>query len=139
MYEVVNGLLEIFSTLFQGYCLQYFYGSFLESRIHDRRINGLAVTVLYGLFRLGIGMLLSQNYGGFGIFAKLAVAVCILSVIALLFYRLAGKICIFLIVVFMAVSEISLFLAYTVGQIGEVLIPLWNWCMVKGYIVSDDV
>lgn len=139
MYEVVNGLLEILSTLFQGYCLQYFYGSFLESRIHDRRINGLAVTALYGLFRLGVRIFLPQNYGGLGIFAKLAVVVCIISAIALVFYRVAGKIFIFLIVVFMAVSEISIFLAYTVGRTGEVLIPLWSWCMEKGYIVSDDV
>ena len=139
MYEVVNGLLEIFSALFQGYCLQYFYGSFMESRIHDRRINRLAVTALYGLIRLGIGIFLPQNYGGFGIFAKLALVVCIMSMIALVFYRAAGKICIFLIVVFMAVSEISVFLAYTAGQIGEALIPLWNWCMEKGYIESDDV
>ena len=139
MYEVVNGLLEIFSALFQGYCLQYFYGSFLESRMHDRRTNGLAVTALYGVLRLGVGILLPQNYGGFGIFTKLAADVCIMSVTALVFYRAAGKIFIFLIVVFMAVSEISAFLAYSAGQIGEALIPLWNWCMAKGYIVSGDV
>ena len=37
MYEVVSGLLEVFSAMFQGYCLQYFFGSFLESRIRNRR------------------------------------------------------------------------------------------------------
>lgn len=139
MYEVANGLMEIFSILFQGYCLQYFYGGFLESRMHDRRINGLVVTALYGLLRLGMGILLPENYGGIGIFAKLAVVVCMISVVALVFYRVAGKICIFLIVAFMAVSEISVFLAYTVGQIVVALIPLWDWCMEKGYIVSDGV
>lgn len=28
VYEAVSGLLEIFSAMFQGYCLQYFIGSF---------------------------------------------------------------------------------------------------------------
>ena len=48
MYEVVSGLLEVFSAMFQGYCLQYFFGSFLEGRIRNRRIGGLAAAVLYG-------------------------------------------------------------------------------------------
>uniref|UniRef100_N2BFP2 Uncharacterized protein n=1 Tax=Eubacterium plexicaudatum ASF492 TaxID=1235802 RepID=N2BFP2_9FIRM len=56
MYEVVSDLLEVFSAMFQGYCLQYFFGSFLETRIRNRRINVLAVTALYGALRLGGGI-----------------------------------------------------------------------------------
>lgn len=56
MYEVVSWLLEIFSAMFQGYCLQYFYGNFLDGRIRDRRINGLAAAALYGVLRLGAGI-----------------------------------------------------------------------------------
>ncbi|KAI4447785.1 hypothetical protein C823_002304 [Eubacterium plexicaudatum ASF492] len=57
MYEVVSDLLEVFSAMFQGYCLQYFFGSFLETRIRNRRINVLAVTALYGALRLGVGFM----------------------------------------------------------------------------------
>ncbi len=87
MYEVVSGLLEIFSAMFQGYCLQYFCGSFLESRMQNRHINGLAATVLYGMLRLGAGILLPKGYGSFVTFIRLAVVMCIISMIALIFYR----------------------------------------------------
>ncbi len=61
MYEVVSGLLEVFSAMFQGYCLQYFFGSFLESRIRNRRTGGLAAAVLYGVLRLGMGFILPKG------------------------------------------------------------------------------
>ncbi|MCM1224906.1 MAG: GHKL domain-containing protein [Lachnospiraceae bacterium] len=69
---------------------------------------------------------------------KLAAVVCLVSVAALVFYRAAGKAGIFLTVVFLAVGEISVFLAYTAGQIGRALIPLWGRFMERGYIVSGD-
>ena len=139
MYEVVSGLLEVFSAVFQGYCLQYFFGSFLERRIWNRRISGLATAVLYGVLRLGLGIFLLDNYEGFWIFARLALSAGIIILAVHIFYRTKGKMQIFLIAVFMAVSEISVFLAYTFGQIGNVLIVLWNWCMGQGYIVSASV
>ena len=42
--NVVSGLLEVFSAMFQGYCPQCFFGSFPESRIQNRKTNALAVT-----------------------------------------------------------------------------------------------
>ena len=92
VYEVVSGLLEVFSAMFQGYCLQYFFGSFLEIRIRNRRIGVLAVTALYGVLRLGMGFFLPKGYTSFWVFARLAVILCIVSVTALVFYRAVGKI-----------------------------------------------
>lgn len=43
MYDVLNVCLDVIVALGQGYCLQYFLGSFLEGREKDRRINGLLV------------------------------------------------------------------------------------------------
>lgn len=136
MYEVVSGLLGMVFAMFQGYCLQYFYGSFLEGKIGNRRINGLAVTVLYGVLRLGVGIFLPRGYGNLGAFARLAAVMCIVSVIALIFYRVIRKIVLFLVVTFMAVSEISFFLAQMVFNLGNYLFTLWNWCLEKGYLTS---
>lgn len=119
---MANVLLEIFSAIFQGYCLQYFYGSFLECRIWNRRINGLVAAIFYGVLRLELGGFMST-----------------ISVMTLIFYKGRRKISIFLIVIFGAISEISVFFAYTVGQIGEMLIFLWGWCVERGYILSADV
>lgn len=136
MYEAVSRLLEILFAVFQGYCLQYFFGGFLEGRIRNRRINGMAAAVLYGMLRLGAGIFLPQGYGRLDIFAKLTAVMCIISAIALIFYRAIRKITLFLVVTFMAVSEISFFLAHMFFELGNHLFSLWNWCWGKGYISS---
>ena len=136
MYEVVSGLLEVFSAMFQGYCLQYFFGSFLEGRIRNRRISVLAVTALYGALRLGTGFFLPKGYTSFWVFVRLAVILCIISVTALAFYRAIGKMALFLIVTFMAVGEMSFFLAHMLFELGNHLFRLWDWCLGNGYISS---
>ncbi len=138
MFEAAGLLLEIFSFVFQGYCLQYFYGNFLDGRGHDSRINGAAAAVVYGVLRWGIAALLPQGCGGIGAFVKPAATVCIISVIALIFYKAARKITVFLVIVFTAAGEISIFLAYTVGWIAAMLIPLWGRCAENGYITSVE-
>ena len=136
MYEVVSGLLEVFSAMFQGYCLQYFFGSFLESRIRNRRTGGLAAAVLYGVLRLGMGLILPKGYTSFWVFIRLAVILCIVSVAVFVFYRVLGKIALFLIVTFMAVGEMSFFLAHMFFELGNHLFRLWDWCLGNGYISS---
>ena len=136
MYEVVSGLLEVFSAMFQGYCLWYFFGSFLEGRIRNRRISVLAVTALYGALRLGAGFFLPKGYTSFWVFVRLAVILCIISLTALAFYRALGKMALFLIVTFMAVGEMSFFLAHMLFELGNHLFRLWNRCLEKGYISS---
>ena len=136
MYEVVSGLLEVFSAMFQGYCLQFFFGSFLETRIRNRRVNELAVTALYGVLRLGVGFFLPKGYTSFWVFVRLAVILCIISVTALVFYRAIGKMALFLIVTFMAVGEMSFFLAHMLFELGNHLFQIWDWCLEKGYILS---
>ena len=136
MYEVVSGLLEVFSAMFQGYCLQYFFGSFLESRIRNRRTGGLAAAVLYGVLRLGMELILPKGYTSFWVFIRLAVILCIVSVAVLVFYKAIGKITLFLGVTFIAASEMSFFLAHMFFELGNHLFRLWDWCLEKGYILS---
>lgn len=136
MYEVVSGLLEVFSAMFQGYCLQYFFGSFLEGRIRNRRTGGLAAAVLYGVLRLGMGLILPKGYTSFWVFIRLAVILCIVSVAVLVFYKAIGKITLFLGVTFIAVSEMSFFLAHMFFELGNHLFRLWDWCLENGYILS---
>lgn len=137
MYEVVNGLLEVLSALFQGYCLQYFYGSFLENRIRKRHAGLLAV-ILYAVLKLGMDLILPSDYGSVRIFAKLVLTLCVLTAIAMCFYRAAEKVTVFLVTSFMAASEISLFLAVIIFWLGNYLYFLWAWCLERGYITSVD-
>ncbi len=58
---------------------------------------------------------------------------CIISVTALVFYRAIGKIALFIIVTFMAVGEMSFFLAHMLFELGNHLFRLWDWCLENGY------
>lgn len=138
MYEVVNGLLGVFSAMFQGCCLQYFFGSFLEGRIR-RHHAGLWTVFLYAVLKLGMDLILPSDYGSVRIFAKLALTLCILTILVVCCYRAAGKIKVFLVVAFLATGEFSFFLAYNVCWLGSNLYSVWMWCLEKGYIASLDV
>jgi len=61
------------------------------------------------------------------------VILCIISVTALVFYRAIGKIALFIIVTFMAVGEMSFFLAHMLFELGNHLFRLWDWCLENGY------
>ncbi len=138
MYKVVSGLLEVFSAIFQGYCLQYFYGNFLEERIRNR-YAGLGTMLLYTVLKLGMDLILPSDYGSVRIFVKLVLTLCILVVPVVCCYREAGKIKVFLVAAFLAASEFSFFLAYNVCWLGNDLYSLWAWCLEKGYIASADI
>ncbi len=137
MYETVNGLLKIVSAIFQGYCLQNFYGDFLEGRMRSR-LAGVLPAVLYAVLKLGMDMVLPSDYGSVRIFVKLALTVCILAVLLVCCYRAAGKIKVFLLAAFLVAGEISFFLAYNVCWLGSCLYSLWSWCFEKGYLKSAD-
>lgn len=49
MYEAANMIFMAAGILFQGYCLQYFYGSFLKSRMRSQGQAGFCTWVLYNV------------------------------------------------------------------------------------------
>ena len=137
MYDVINVCLDVIVALGQGYCLQYFLGSFLEGREKDRRINGLLVMVVYGVLRLGINFILSADNESIRTVGKITLMFVIIVLLALLFYKGVQAITAFLAITFMAVSEITFFLSYMLMQIGGNLFDLWVWLLEKGYIAVD--
>ena len=137
MYDVINVCLDVIVALGQGYCLQYFLGSFLEGREKDRRINGLPVMVVYGVVRLGINFILPADNESIRTVGKITLMFVIIVLLALLFYKGVQAITAFLAITFMAVSEITFFLSYMLMQIGGNLFDLWVWLLEKGYIAVD--
>ncbi len=141
MYKMVE-LLYMAVVLFQGYCLQYFLGSFLESRWKSRW-NGLCVAVLYAAGLYGISGMFNQvlgtGYNGYREAVwKLALSLCILVVLALCFYKAFRLITVFLVVAFQAVADISKYAAVILLAImGDGVAAIWNRCVEKGLFKSD--
>lgn len=138
MYDMLNGLLEGASLLVQGYCLQYFYGSFSEGRMHGRHQSGFWAAALFLALKVGLNLVMPSDYGSLRIVLRLIFTACILFVLSVCFYKMSCAARSFLVAAFLAVSEISFFLAYTVIRMGDSIINFMVWCMEQGILEPAD-
>lgn len=144
MYNIVQDIWAAVFFLFEGWCLHYFYGSFMESRLSlgKNGQTGIFTVILYGLSRVILSWVLPFDYGGIRTIVKFALLFMLLLVLLLCFYCVVNvKLCtisMFLIVTFIAVRELSAFIAYIAAQSAAYLYVVWNWCIEKGILVSED-
>lgn len=138
MYSLIEESLEIFFVLIQGYCLQFFYGSFLNPRWKRKYQTGICTAILYGAWKRGGDLLWKNSFQTTGMLAKLFLSIFILFLLALCFYRAAKKITVFLVFSFITVSEISLFLSHMLMRLGSQLFLVWEWIFANGYVQSPD-
>ncbi len=140
MYSFTHLIFTVFrvvSILLQGYCLQYFLGSFLESRTRSR-FHKFYVTAVYGLLQLGIYWFPPTGYESIKAVWKTAVSLCVLAVIAMCFYKAFHVVTVFLVTVFRAIADISVFVAVILfDKLGDKMLMVWNWCVEKGLITSE--
>lgn len=139
MYNLINSSAQFIIWLFQGYYLQYFYGSFLESRGQNRKRNSLCVFVLYVIAKVCIRVMLPPAYVDIGTIEMHFITFGLLVILALGFYKAVKAITGFLVITFMAVCEIGFFCAAVAGDLYYPLTVFWNWCAKKGYIDSADI
>lgn len=132
MIQAVN----ILAMLFQGYCLQNLYGSFLERRLKSRRQTGCIIIVGWVLLKLILSYFFPSNYDSVKTFAKLVFLMGVLIAVAVFLYQGAVALKLYLSVTFMAFAEISFFLAYMILILGNHIFSFWSWCINQGYITS---
>lgn len=141
MYKTME-LLYMAVVLFQGYCLQYFLGSFLESRWKGRW-NSLCMAALYAAALYGLSRVFHQDsvlwYDGYWKTVwKMALSLCILFVLAMCFYKALRPVSAFLVITFQAVADISRYVTVILfSKMGDSVVQLWNWCVEREIITSD--
>lgn len=141
MYKTME-LLYMAVVLFQGYCLQYFLGSFLESRWKGRW-NSLCMAILYAAGLYGLSRVFHQDsvlrYDGYWETVwKMALSLCILFVLAMCFYKALRPVSAFLVITFQAVADISRYVTVILlSKMGDSVVDIWNWCVERGIITSD--
>lgn len=138
MYETAGKLLTLIFYAFQGYCLQYFLGGFLERRIGGKLFAGFASAGLYTAFLIaadGIG----ANAADYRMTAlKTLLSLAVIIALALCFYKAFCPITVFLSVTFQAASYICRYMiAVLFGKTGDWLIGLLNEAMINGKISSE--
>lgn len=140
MFSVAHWIFLVFravSVLLQGYCLQLFLGSFLESRTKSR-FDGLFVTAVYGLLQLGSYWFIPAEYENEKVMWKTVLSLCVLAVIAICFYKAFHMVTVFLVAAFRAITDISAFLVVILfDKMGNKLLMVWNLSMEKGIITSE--
>lgn len=139
MYNIAE-LLYMVVILFEGYCLQYFLGSFLESRWKNRW-TGLCVTVLYTAGLYGISKIVFNNQNPLmdqEAVKKLVLSLSVLFGLAICFYKAFRPVTVFLVVAFQSVADLSRYAAVILlDKVGDSVIALWNRCVEKGLLTSD--
>lgn len=140
MYSLIDFIFTVFTVVFvllQGYCLQFFLGSFLESRTKSR-LHGFYVTAAFGLSRLCIYWLPPTGYESVKTVWKTALSLCILLVIAMCFYKAFHLVTLFLVAAFRAIADISAFVVLILlDKPVDKLLMVWNLCIEKGIITSE--
>ncbi len=134
MAEKITTLCEILSFFLQGYCLQFFLGSFLKERFRGRCRNGLIVLFCYGVFKTALSFCISFEERTVSGFYKLILHSLLLVILTFVFYRAFQTITIFLLVTFLALNEISFFLGYLVMAVSSHVLEMESGLFAKGYI-----
>lgn len=138
MYEVITTVFPAALVIFQGYCLQYFLGSFLESRLKSRW-NGLYVAALYVVLKMAVFGGISSGYeNSKAAVGTLALSIVLLAFPAICFYKAFRPVTAFLVVSFQAVLAISSYVAVILlDKVGAGLLDALNWCAGKGMFMSE--
>ncbi len=137
MYKTADVLYAVL-TVFQGYCLQYFLGSFLERRMKSRW-NGLCVAALYVILRMAVKWGSPSGYEDYKVaVGALAISLCMLSLLAICFYKAFRPVTVFLVVSFQAILDISRYAAaILLNAVDGWVLDIINWCSWKGMLASE--
>lgn len=137
MFNLMTLILEVVLDAAQGYCLQFFYGSFLERRKHMGHFHGLCVVVSYAALKQCISSILPAEHDVSSDLTGLLLNLGLLTVLAFVFYQAKNALTSFLVIIFRAVSEICFCIAYTFLQVELKVYDLLFWGSGNGYIDSD--
>lgn len=138
MYNSVVWVIDVVTAICWGYSLQYFYGRFLDGRWPGQRWSRIITAVCYGIYKLYMSVFAPSDYSDITALGRLAFHLTILSALALCFYKAVKSITWFLVITFMAVSEISVFLGHTGMRVGIKILDFWMWCFDRGYISTTS-
>ena len=133
---IITGIQWIM-LLGQGFLFQSFFGSFLEYRSKHNKWKVPLITALYGSLAYGVDCILPEEYGIVRIFGKKIFTLVLILIMTFCFYEAKRMITTFLVVTFMAVSDICFFLAYMIMQMGTYLNAFWLELFEQGYFNTD--
>lgn len=138
MYRVISDIAEVLITVFQGYCLQSFYHSFMKTRWEGKDKSRFLILAVWVVMRLCMSYFWVMDYDQMKLQGKLFLTIAVVLAATQWLYKAGTGMKVFLAVTFLAVNEICLLVSFMVLELGGALFSLWSWCMERGYITSVE-
>ena len=121
MAEWVMGLIGVLLCLFEGYCIQSFFGSFAEPKLHRIRNAGWGAGIAWIVIRAFSEGLFSDTDSA-SLILELLFTFCVLFVFCVCWYQGDILLKIFLAVQFISLRELSFWTGYSLIYIGNEMI-----------------
>lgn len=145
MYNMLDETLELLCYLADGWCLAWFCGRFLESRLQNGKWTGFLVIVCYVITKKIPGMIFRPDYENISYESLLVISMTACSFLVLIillagFYKVGRFMRLFLALTFLSVHETGYLLVYTVWQkCYSLLMDAALWAMEKGYLSAEGL
>lgn len=127
MVDYFARLMEILQYLFEGYCLQFFFGRFAEPRLHRIKNVRWMTCVVWVLLKMAGGNLF-QGTDSVTLVVKLLFITAVLFMFCMCWYQGNLLLKLFLVILFISLRELGFLAGYSFLYLGKSLIDI----MAKG-------
>ena len=139
LYSVVSIIYGIATTIFTGYCLAYYFDSFMERKKLFLENRKYLAIVSYVIIDYLMDALFQTSFETKETIGKQLLLLGIVFVLAKIFYHAGMQMSVFLTISFVSLKDLSSFISTTIAMGSDNLFDLWIVLMEKGYILADTV
>ena len=134
MYNVVSIIYGIVTSVFTGYCLTYYFDSFMERRKKFQWNGKYLLIILYEVLDYLLDYLFQTSIETKETIGKQIIFLIVVFVFAKLFYRSGLQLPVFLTITFVSLKDLSAFISTTISLCSEQVFDLWLLLLEIGSI-----
>ena len=139
MYSVVSIIYGIVSTVFTGYCLAYYFDSFMERRKQYGGKGKYLILASYVILDYLMDVLFQTSFETKDTIGKQLLLLVVVFGLAKVFFRAGMQMSLFLTITFVSLKDLSSFISTTISMCSDKVFDLWIMLLEKGYMSVDTV
>ena len=139
MYSVVSIIYGIVTTIFTGYCLTYYFDSFMEQKKMLQGRGKYLILASYVILDYLMDALFQTNFETKETIGKQLLLLVAVFGLAKVFYRAGMQMSLFLTITFVSLKDLSSFISTTIIMCSDKLFDLWIVLLEKGYMSAGTV
>lgn len=139
LYSVVSELFGVVTTIFTGYCLAYYFDSFMDRKNLFWGYGKYIVIIFYVICDYLLDGFFPTAFETKDTIGKQVLLLVVVFGMAKVFYCSRIQMPIFLTITFVALKDISSFISITISMCSDKVFDLWLVLLEKGYISVESV